>query len=151
MSMLIDAYRFGGGGGATEHLPVSFSQSSIYAGGLEATTTNMRDGDFTTGAATSFSSEWIEADLGSPKLVNSIQVAGGSLPGWGGVSAYLNGRGVQYYDDGTTSWVSVPGTISGASDSPPYVTSFPVGGITAQRWRILSGTYLSTTEFRFFG
>lgn len=136
-----------GGGGSTDYIPVSWAMSSVY-GGLSANVTNMRDGVFTTGAATDPDADaFIQADLGSPKLVNSVEVAGGNLPGWGGVSAYLNTRVIQYYNGST--WVNA-GTVSGASDSAPFITTVPIAGITAQLWRLYGTTYTATTEFRLY-
>lgn len=133
--------------GPTEFIPVDWEQSSTY-GTLEATVTNMRDGDFTTGAATNVGGDqWIKADLGSPQTVNSIEVAGGNIPTWGTVAEYLNSRAIQYYNGST--WVTAA-TISGASNSPPYLVNIPIAGITAQEWRIFGATYTATTEFRFY-
>lgn len=148
MSMLIDAYRFGGGGGG-EILPTSFNMSSVY-GGLASTTTNMRDGNYTTGGGTNAvaGNEWIEADLGSAQYVGHIEVAGGNIPGWGAVASYLNGRTVQYWDGST--WQTLPGTISGATDSGAFVTTFTVG-VSASKFRIFYAGYVATTEFRLFG
>lgn len=137
-----------GGGGGGEVLPTAFNMSSVYVG-LACTTTNMRDGDYTTGGGTNSLSinEWIEADLGSSQYVGHIEVAGGNIPGWGPVASYLNGRTVQYWDGST--WQTLPGTISGATDSGTFVTTFAVG-VSASKFRIYSTGYVATTEFRFF-
>ena len=138
-----------GGGGGGEVLPIAFNMSSVYSG-LACTTTNMRDGDYTTGGGTNSLSinEWIEADLGSANYVDHIEFAGGNIPGWGPVASYLNGRTVQYLDGSV--WQTLPGTISGATDSGTFITTFPVG-VSASKFRIYSTGYVATTEFRLFG
>lgn len=144
----------GGGSPPSEFIPVSWNMSSFYGAPstlLQATVAKMRDGDFTTGAATNAGTpggEWIEANLGAPKLVNNIEVAGGTLGGgWGGVQVYLNTRELQYWDG--AAW-QIAATVAGASDSSPFLVNIPIPGITAQLWRLYGVTYTATTEFRFF-
>lgn len=127
---------------------IVWSQYSVY-GSLTATAANMRDGNFTTGGATHANGNpWIKADLGAARTVNKIRLAGGNMSGWGAVSAYLNGRNLQYStnDSDWTTFVSV----SGASDSAPYFVDISVPDITARYWRLSLNNYIATTEFRFW-
>lgn len=127
---------------------VTWSQSSAYAG-LIATAANMRDADRTTGAATNPSNpQWILADLGTAKSIGRIAVAGGNLPGWGGVSGYLNGKALQYSVDGITGWTAVS-TIAGVDDTGTLF-NFNFTAVSARYWRCLSVGYLSATEFRLY-
>ena len=133
-----------------EYTPTSFSQSSTYSP-LSATTSNMADGDYTTGAATNGGTQWIKADLGSAKSVGRVRVAGGTLPsGWGAVAAYLNNRKIQYSTD-DSSWTDFV-TITGASDSAPNFVDLTATPVSARYWRIESNgnSFVATTEFRLY-
>lgn len=132
-----------------EVLPSSFSQSSVYGAGLAATPSNMRDETYTTGAGTTIGgTQWIEADMGAAVEAVRVVVAGGTLSGWGGVAAYLNGARLEYYDG--SGWQTIT-TVSGASDSAGIqeaVINF--SPVTAQRFRLAREGYLATTEFRLY-
>lgn len=137
---------------ATERLPIAFSQSSTYAGVTSANTTRMRDGIYTTGTGTnSDATAFIRADLGSSKSVCAVLVAGGDIAVWGGVADFLNGAHIEY-QDGVGDWISVA-VVSGVTDVGEGIEqlfSFPA--VSARYWRLMmSGSYLSTTEFRLYG
>lgn len=139
------------GGASTLELTtgITFTQSSEYGGsGFNATPTKMRDGDSTTGAATdNGASEWVQADLGTAKVVGRIDVAGGNLGGWGAVATYLNGCVIQWSNNGTT-WTTVA-TISGVDDTGALF-AFNFSEVSARYWRIQRAGFLSTTEFRLY-
>ncbi len=139
-----------------EYLATSYSQSSSYTGNLIATTTNMRDSNFSTGAATNNgASEFIAMDLGDSRNVSRIAIgASSNLPEWGPVSLYLNGRVIQYSND-NTNWTTAL-TITNVTDTNQtfnFDLPFPV---QARYWRVTapsgsSSNWLSLTEFRAFG
>jgi F5/8 type C domain len=126
---------------------LTWSQSSAFSAGLTATTTNMRDGINTTGAATQNGVQWIKVDLGAAKNVARIAVAGGTLSGWGGVAAFLNGRLIQYSTDNAT-WTTVA-TIAGVNDTGTLF-NFDFTAVSARYWRLSSTAWLSTTEMRVY-
>lgn len=134
-----------------EIFPVSFSQSSVFAGVPAASSANMADDNQTTGTGTDFSmDEFIRADLGSPRTVSTVRVAGGNITGWGVVSPYLNGAVIQSSVD-DINWTT-QATISGTSEVGGPV-DFSFTPVTARYWRISNGflsMFLSTTEFRLF-
>lgn len=138
------------GGGFAEATGITWSQSSVYATGLAATATNMRDGLTTTGAGTNSGTEWIRADLGSAKNISRVTLRGGNITNWGAVAAYLNGAVIQYSLDGSTGWTTVA-TVSGISDAgsaPPV--NFDFTGVSARYWRISKTGFLATSEFQLF-
>lgn len=132
-----------------ERLPVSVSQSSLAAGATAATTANLRDSTANTGTGTNAGAlEWIQVDLGSAQSVGMIEVAGGTLAGFGAVAPALSGRVVQSSDDNAT-WTtraSVPSlNDSGAS---AYASFAPV---SARYWRLAtttSGQAVAATRFQ---
>lgn len=127
---------------------IIFTQSSVYGAGLTATATNMRDGLSNTGGATTASgNEWFRADLGVAKTIGRVAVAGGNLPGWGGVASYLNGRTIEWSNDGTT-WTTVA-TISGVDDTGALF-NFDFTAISARYWRVKGVNWSAITEFRIY-
>ncbi|GAP99119.1 discoidin domain-containing protein [Leptolyngbya sp. NIES-2104] len=126
------------------------SQSSVFSG-LIGTFANLSDNNGTTGAGTNSSTvEWIKATFPSAVTVRAVRLGGGNIPGWGGVSAYLNGKVLQYSTD-DVNWLTAL-TVADVLDSGPnQFRLFALGQpITARFWRILSSGFLSTTELRFF-
>lgn len=138
-------------GGLTERVPTAISQSSVFDGLSAATIANMRDGDHTTGTGTtSTGTSFIRLDLGEPKTVSLVVVAGGNLAGWGGVASYLNGRMLEYSND-DSNWTPIL-MISGATDYSPYSSRQVIEPTTARYWRLMrSNDYLATTRFQLFG
>lgn len=144
-----------------ERLPLAFDQSSAYGTPpMVATVANMRDENYTTGAGTQTSYptpfiNYIRADLGVPMRVNRVRVAGGDIPGWGGVASYVNGCTVRYRDSldvPVADW-NIAVAISGVTDADPYIVDFPFVPITARYWALVSGSgeyYLAATEFRLY-
>ena len=126
---------------------LTWSQTSAYTSGLTADATNMRDGDNTTGAATYNGEQSITVDMGAVKNLARIALAGGTLPGWGGVAGYLNGRLLQCSTDGTT-WTTVA-TVAGVDDSGTLV-NFDFAPVASRYCRILSSIWLSVTEMRLY-
>lgn len=134
-------------GGYTEVVTgMTWSQSSDPLG-LIATATNMRDDINTTGAATSNGTQSIKVDLGVAKNVARIAVAGGTLRGWGGVAAYLNGHLIQYSTD-DAQWTTVA-TIAGVDDTGALF-NFDFTPVLARYWQLSSTAGLSTTEMRVY-
>lgn len=144
----------GGAPDYTEVLPTGFTQSSAYDPSLVATTTNMRDGDPTTGcgAGTGSGTAWLRADLGEPRTICRIDVDGGYLPAWGGVSGYINGATLQRSDNGT-SWTTVmtSAAVNGVQDPSLH------GGkrlyfapAAARYWRFTNPGWLATTKFQLY-
>ncbi len=125
----------------------SVSQSGTWST-CTGTYTNLTDGNFSTGAGTSATSnEWIKASFASPQAVSSVGVAGGYLNSWGMVAQYyLNGATIQSSTD-DVNWIT-QATISGVTDSNG-LNNFSVGLVTAQYWRIAKNGWLATTEFVF--
>lgn len=145
---------------ATEHIVSSFTQSSVYAGQVAASVSNMSDpngnGDSVTGTATDASgTQFIRADLGTAKTVTRIRLGGGSLSGWGGiVPTYLLGSAflIQHSDDGST-WTTlnntfVDGTNDGASERDVDIFVPPT---TARYFRLTRSGDIATATFRVFG
>jgi uncharacterized phage protein (TIGR02218 family) len=129
---------------------ITWTQSSAFSG-LTANATNMRDGDRTTGGATTNANatEYIRLDLGSARPISRIALAGGNLPGWGGVAAYLNGRPLQYSLDGTTGWTTVA-TVSGVNDTGTLF-NFNFTEASARYWRASRVfNYIAAAEFRIY-
>ena len=137
--------------GEEEHLAISASQSTVYSGTAPATAETLRDGNYTTGGGTQGSSlEYIALDLGENKVFSRVQVAGGNLPNWGGVAAYLNGRTIEYATaESPTVWVNF-GTVADARDTAPYYTEVRGIPVLARYVRVRGNTYVSTSEFRVF-
>lgn len=126
-------------------LAYTVSQSSVYGGVTSASYTNLTDSNSSTGTGTNNDSlSWVQADLGSVALVSSVSVAGGSLGGWGGVAAYLNGGLIQVSSDAST-WVTVVSSISGVSDTGA-LTLFSFSTVSARYVRVARVGYLSLTE-----
>ncbi|KAM3102103.1 discoidin domain-containing protein [Phormidesmis sp. 146-20] len=125
------------------------TQSNVYQS-LTGTYANFNDGNGGTGGATGSSSfEWIQATFATAVRVSGIRVGGGTLPGWGIVSPYLNGKQIQASADGS-SW-SVLATVVRVEDSGP--NQFPIFSFTpttARFFRLAGTSWLATTEFRFF-
>lgn len=142
-------YRSPGG----ELMVVAWTQSSVY-GGLAATTTNMRDGNSTTGAGTDVTPgapSSIQADLGSVKSVDRVVLSGGTIAGWGGVAQYLNSAKLQYHNG--SSWVDIL-TISGVTNTTPFEKEFAFTAVSTRYLRIVTvynSWNLSTSEFRIYG
>lgn len=128
--------------------PVSVSQSSTYPGVMSASPENMMSEDRDTGTGTNnVDLEWILLDLGEPKLVEAITVAGGNLSGWGAVHSYLNGASVEYSDDGT-DWTLLDYAWGVSSDMGQFSErTVYTGGIAARYWRLSREGFLSTTRF----
>ncbi len=113
--------------------------------------TNLTDGDLTTGAGTSNTTdEWIKASFTSPQTITSVGVAGGNLNAWGPIANYyvnyINGAFIQSSTD-DVNWTT-QAIISGVTDSNG-VNNFSVGSVTAQYWRLSKSGWLATTEFVF--
>lgn len=142
---------------ALEYIATAYSQSSNYSAGLAANTTNMRDGDFSTGAATGNSNgEFIAMDLGVSKAVSTIRVGSAiNLAGWGAVSPYLEGRRIQYSQDGT-NWTTATLVSGVTSSNAAFDIQLPFT-ITARYWRIIApeqsagNNWVALTEFRAYG
>jgi len=126
------------------------SQSSTF-GSLVATYGNLTDGSGITGGATNTNNtQWIQATFDQVVSLGAITVGGGTLPGWGGVALYLNGRTLQSSPDGV-SWATL-WTVSGVTDSGPtqFVTHQLPERINVKACRLLvNSNYISTTEFKF--
>ena len=123
------------------------SQSSQYSS-CSGTYATLNDGNFNTGPGTNNgASEWIEAAFAAPQTITAVTLAGGNITScpWGAVAAYLNGGVIQSSTNNST-WTT-EATISGMTDAG--ATTFSVGCVTAQYWRIQKSGYLSTTEFIF--
>lgn len=124
-------------------IPYTASQSSTYSG-LAGSFSTLTDGVSTTGAATnSATSEWIQADCGAVTTISSISVAGGTLPGWGGVASYLNGAVIEVSTN-LSAWTTIT-TISDVTDSGSRTFTTPA--ISARYVRIRRNGWLATTEF----
>lgn len=140
-----------------EYIAQSYSQSSVYGAGLTADTTNMRDNNFNTGAATNdVVNSFIAMDLGDSRNVSTIRLGSASnLTGWGAVGTYLNGRLIQYSNN-NTDWTTST-TISGIGNTAAtFDIQLPLP-IQARYWRIIApasngaGFWVAATEFRAFG
>lgn len=130
-------------------LPFVASQSSPYPGVTPATFANLTDGNGATGTGTNAGGlQWIEADFGALTPISAVTVAGGNLPGWGGVAGYLNGASVQLSSDRAT-WTTVA-TITGITDSGGDRTqTFTFSTVSARYARIAINGWLATTELLF--
>ncbi len=142
----------------TEHLPPFFpldlnnwelSMSSSYyqpnyPQNGENTRESLLDGQFTTGAATTGSSnQWIQATFSDPVPVTSITIAPFEKPAWG--PQYGNGGALQYSHD-NDNWMNV-GTIAYVSKQQQ---TFAIGNITAKYWRLfVTSGYCCASSFVF--
>jgi hypothetical protein len=130
---------------ASERIPSAWVQSSVQ-GTATATTTNLRDGDASTGAATLGGTSWIRADLGSAQTVSLVWLSGGTIS-VGGVAFALNGCAIEWSND-LSAWTSVA-TVSGVTDNGlPVQFSFPP--VSARYWRISRAGQIHVAEFRLF-
>lgn len=137
-----------------EELPTAFTQSAVYDPSIVATTTNMRDGDRTTGcgAGNGSGTAWIKADLGSSKTISMIRVEGGILGGgWGGVSPYLIGANVQRSTNDST-WVTVASAIINDiyDDGTNTIKEIPFVPGAGRWWRITLANWISTSRFQLY-
>lgn len=137
----------------TERVGMTWSQSSTY-GSFAATNTNMRDANPSGAVATMAGTgggaeESITADLGVPTLVSRVVVGGGSNPGWGGISSYLNGKRIEVSIDGV-SWTQV-GIVNGVADSGTLDKAIDFGAVTTRYVRLVGNGYLATATFRVYG
>ena len=149
----------GSGSSFTDNVsPTEFSytasQSSVY-GGATGTFANLTDGSFTTGAGTDGAGtvQWIQADLGSSKVINRIRLGGGTLPVWGAIASYINNSAyLEFSNDGST-WATLIQLIQGISDSASRLYGF--SPFTARYIRIVkytaTNTYVGLGEFRIYG
>ena len=133
---------------------ITWAQVSTYYAVTSATSSNMRDGDLSTGTGTAgTTNQWIRADLGSAVTITAIKLgAGNYLPGWGSVSPYLNGAKLQTASSPGGPWTD-QFTVSGMADvgdneERTFVLTTP---ISARYWRLfMASDYLAVTEFRFY-
>lgn len=133
----------------------AFYGSCTLAGGAATTDpelkTYLTDGNYSTNyVSADYSNAWLEIDLGTAHTITRIAVAGGSQPCWStNLAGYLNGQIVQYYNEGTSSWVdiwTVTGTVNTATTF--YDLSTP---ITASKVRLYRNSWLLAGEFYLFG
>ena len=130
----------------------TITQSSVF-GGLTGSFANLGEipNNTTTGAATNNGAlEWIKADLGSIKQVRRVVLSGGTLPGWGGAAAYLNG-GLCYIQTSldNVTWDSARIVTGVIFDTAPMEHAFDVSA-AARYVRLSRPGYLSTTAFRVY-
>lgn len=139
---------------APSQLTYTASQSSVY-GGATGSYANLTDGSYTTGAGTdgAGSVQWIQADLGSVKTINRIQIAGGTLPVWGAIATYINNLAyLEFSTDGST-WCTLIQLLQGISDTASRLYGF--APFKARYVRIVkysaTNTYVGLGEFRIYG
>lgn len=84
---------------------------------IAASYANLTDGNATTGGVTADAGmDWIRADLGSEKFIDTVEVAGGSITGFGGTATILNQAVIQVsYDN--SQWMTITGAITTADNS----------------------------------
>lgn len=130
---------------------ITWAQSSVYSGITAANSTNMRDGNVTTGTGTNDgTTEWIRADLGSAVTITAIVLGGGYLAGWGDVGSYTNGGNIQSANSTSGPWTN-RALIAGLSASGAgVVKEFAFAPVSARYWRIVKSGYVAATEFRLY-
>jgi len=99
------------------------------------------------GSDTAAAGEYLQADLGAGRLTSRVQVAGGTLTSWGGTSAYLNGRFIEYSHDGS-SWTRAVTFTSVTDIGSNQTVSFTFPPVVARYWRLTGTSWVSTMEFR---
>lgn len=150
----------GGGGGGGPPGSITFedvvlsavSQSSVYPGVTAATVANMIDGNNATGTGTNNGSdEWIQFEWIGEKWIDSVLLGGGSISGWGGTSAYLNSRNIEWWDGSAWQIIGqIPSNFVndvGALINNRLAFPFPVRTNRLRLRRVSSGQYLSATGF----
>lgn len=130
---------------------ITWAQSSVYSGVTTANSTNMRDGNVSTGTGTNNgATEWIRADLGSAVTITAVVLGGGYLTGWGDVGTYTNGGNIQSANSTSGPWTN-RALIAGLSASGEgVVKEFAFAPVSARYWRIVKSGYIAATEFRFY-
>lgn len=134
----------------SERTGITWAQSAVLAGESAASTTNMRDGNFTTGTATAASGPgWVQADLGSAQSVGAVGLSAGSTSTatLATTAALLNGAVLQYSSD-ALSWTTVA-TVAGVTDANG-VNVFTFSPISARYWRVSKESQVAVTEFRLY-
>ena len=130
-------------------LSYTVSQSTINANSTALTEAVLRDGNLATGGATtSGGTNWIKADLGSNRTIESMVLGGGSVPNVGTTSGMLNSRTVQVSLD-DLMWTPLF-AISGVTSTE--TATFPIPTVKARYLRIIAtANNVGATELRIFG
>lgn len=142
------------GNGVTyaEIFPTAFSASSTKAGATGLTTSAMKDAAFNTRSSIHVSDpqsiSWIQADLGTAKNVDHIDIAAALDSPWAIGPWNLNTAHIEYSTNGTT-WTKVA-TVSGVVASS-YAT-IKLGGVSGRYFRVKRPTYgqIAMGDFRFY-
>ncbi len=110
----------------------------------ENTRESLLDGQFTTGAATSNGSAWIQATFLYPVSVTSVIIAPlqENSKHWPPITG--SGGTLQYSHD-NNNWTTV-GTIAYVAMQQQKIAT---GNVTAQYWRLHHSYYLGTSSFVF--
>jgi hypothetical protein len=133
--------------------PQSFSASSAYMDytGLQ-NRDGMRDGVFdetdSFHGTRSGQDEWIQADLGRPMSIRSLELAcvpARARGGWG--CSYTNGARIETSLDGQT-WQET-GVVSGMTEGVPHAFDIRTGAVRYVRLR-QDSTYMALGDFRLF-
>ena len=148
-----------GGAGSLTRADVtltSASQSSVYAGTASATTSNMTDGDGTTGTGTNNGSgEWIAVEWSGAKLICGARLGGGTIAGFGATAGYQLIGGswciLQYWNGASwVDWISETVTAvvanSGVRQFVEHV-GIPVLTTKLRLYRAGSPDYVASTQF----
>jgi hypothetical protein len=109
---------------------------------VENTRESLLDGQYTTGAATNSSTEWIQATFPYRVPVASVTIGPLHKSGWG--PQYGTGGILQYSSD-NKNWTTI-GTIAYVHMQQQKID---VGNVTAQYWRLFYNGWLCSSSFIF--
>lgn len=111
---------------------------------------HLNDGSHATGygyASDTGDTNWLMADLGSARTVETVTVGGGLIVDWGVAADASAGAELQYSNNGT-SWTTAHTYATGFSPSGTTVSV----NVAARYWRLYrANNWLATTEFRLQG
>lgn len=126
---------------------VTHTGSNSYGTSVNYASLNDNDGNTGIGIGTTGDVS-IVVDLGTPKAIKKVAIAGGFLAqGWASqIALYMNGGFLEYSSDGTT-WTT-HATIAGLTDVLGDYKQYNLN-ITAQYWRLRRASYCATSAFMF--